>query len=274
MNKKIVEKFNELKVIGDRSKVNQSIKQEKDTALICFLKDLIISREVADFEDIGFCYWNISDNYALLNKGNELYRNHIDFYNYIKTFDSKYLFWLVSDATQRFTLEKNGYYSFWWELYRKSVNENKSKSCLAEFYAHRTAISLNPIMPHDKENLIFVINAIDNFLKNQINNIDFQFYNTIFKILKSRHLKETEEIINISTPYLSKLKSSIIKSNYLSGEWKGLDSVIPEQKQAGLILNSAINCLIDAEKTENAKNLYTMALNKGMPKNRYIESRL
>ncbi len=274
MNEKAVKKFSELKIVGDRSKVSQSIKQEKDTALIYFLKDLIINREVVDFEDIGFCYWNISDNYALLNKGDELYSNHNDFYNYIKNYDSKYLFWLVSDATQRFTLEKNGYHSFWWELYKKAVNENKSKSCLAEFYAHRTAISLNPIVSHDKENLSFVIDAIDNFLKIQSNNVDFQFYNTIFKILKSRHTKETAEIINISTPFLSRLKSPIIKNNYLSGEWKGLDSAIPEQQQAMLILNSAINCLIYTEESENAKNLYTMALNNGMHKNRYLESRL
>ena len=38
-------------------------------AMIAFLQSSIDCGDAATFEDIGFCYWNISDQYALLRDG-------------------------------------------------------------------------------------------------------------------------------------------------------------------------------------------------------------
>ncbi len=85
-------------------------KKTKDLELINYLKSVIENKEVVEFEDIGFCYWNISDNYALLGDGHALRKNHQSFYECIMACDSSYLWWLVCDATQRLTLDKDGYF--------------------------------------------------------------------------------------------------------------------------------------------------------------------
>lgn len=40
----------------------------------------------------GFCYWNISDSYAMLRKPEEQYTNHLNFYKLLENMDSKYIF--------------------------------------------------------------------------------------------------------------------------------------------------------------------------------------
>ncbi len=274
MDENIIANFKELKVVGDRSVIKESKKATKDNALIEYLKQIIKNGEVVKFEDIGFCYWNISDNYALLRNGYKLYQNHMEFYNFIENADSKYLFWLVNDATQRFTLEKDGYSSFWWDLYRNAVNKNTENDTLAEFWAHRTALSVNPIVQYSKENLIFTINAVAKFLIKHSNNNDYNFYKTMFEILRSRYTKEVDLIVEISVPFLPKLKSQNEEKEILSGEWTKNITAISKQQQAKLILNSAINCLIYTGEIKSAKELYKKSLSNGLSENKYIETLL
>ena len=141
MNTQIIKQFKELKVIGQRSAITPQEKIEKDAQLIRYLKSAIDNNVVTDFEDVGFCYWNISDNYALMKDGHSLMRNHQIFYEHIKNNDACYLYWTVCDATQRLTLEKDGFSKFWWGLYEEATEKNYYNNVyFAEFNAHRAAL--------------------------------------------------------------------------------------------------------------------------------------
>lgn len=67
MDKQIITRFLELKVTGQRCSMMPEEKAPKDAQLISYLNYTIDNKIVVEFEDIGFCYWNISDNYALLS---------------------------------------------------------------------------------------------------------------------------------------------------------------------------------------------------------------
>lgn len=113
MNSEIKNKFLELKVTGQRFAISSEEKLKKDKQLINYLKSLLDNNEVTDFEDIGFCYWNLSDNYGFLRDGQSLYENHKKLYHHIADND-KYLYWAVCDGTQKLTFENSGYRDFWW----------------------------------------------------------------------------------------------------------------------------------------------------------------
>ena len=59
MNDEIRDLFLNLKVIGQRSAISSEAKREKDLKLIAVLRSFIEKKIVCDFEDVGFCYWNI-----------------------------------------------------------------------------------------------------------------------------------------------------------------------------------------------------------------------
>ena len=92
MNSEIRNAFSELKATRQRFVISPQEKWEKDIALISYLSSLIKNEIVTDAEDIGFCYWNISDNYALLKDGHSLYGNHNEFYEYIHGKEAKELY--------------------------------------------------------------------------------------------------------------------------------------------------------------------------------------
>ena len=98
----------------------------------------ILSTNNADNLLAGFCYWNISDSYAMLRKPDEQYTNHQNFYKLLETMDAKYIFWLVCDATQRFTLELGGYGEFWWEIYKNAILSNKTITKLSLLFLGHT----------------------------------------------------------------------------------------------------------------------------------------
>ena len=134
MNNQIRERFLELKVTGQRFTMDPQEKMSKDLQLIHYLKSVIENEEVAEFEDVGFCYWNLSDNYAMTKDGCALKRNHHVFYERIKAENDRYLYWLVCDATQRLTLEIDGYSDFWWTIYREATAHDRgTESYFAEF---------------------------------------------------------------------------------------------------------------------------------------------
>ena len=54
MNEMIKKRFTELKIMGQRSAILPREKYEKDLQLIQYLKTLIVSKEVSEFEDVGF----------------------------------------------------------------------------------------------------------------------------------------------------------------------------------------------------------------------------
>lgn len=84
----------------------------------------ILATSCIDDKLAGFCYWNISDSYAILRKSNEVFDNHLKFCKRLENMNSKYKFWAVCDTTQKFTLELGGFSDFWWELYKNAVDSN------------------------------------------------------------------------------------------------------------------------------------------------------
>lgn len=276
MNNEIRNRFLKLKITGQRSAISIQDKRENDLKLIAYLKSLIDNNVVADFEDIGFCYWNISDNYAFIRDGYSLYENHKQFYEHIINNDSCYLFWLVCDATQRLALEKGGYYNFWWDLYREAVEQNSNnKLYFAEFCIHRAAFYSNKNFTFSQENINYVKRNFENFIAKTESTPENIFYKLIyFSQLASFLQIDNKEICALSRELLNYLSLPQTYEHFLCGEWKSFTTPLDKRKQAVVGIISAVNALIDVKEIKNAKDLYCEACDIGMPQNRYIERRL
>lgn len=196
MNQQIKNRFLELKLTGQRVTMTLEEKRGKDLELIEYLQSLIANNVVAEFEDVGFCYWNISDNYALLRDGHALRKNHQAFYDYIMSNDTSYLYWLVCDATQRLTLEKDGYSDWWWAVYREAVAYNSANSGLfAEFCAHRAALYRNLMLPTEQSYVAFATESYKAFLGKATDTPEYLLYRLIYLTAVSKYSSvDTREI--------------------------------------------------------------------------------
>ena len=276
MNGEIIKAFKELKVTGQRFGITPEEKRDKDITLISYLKSLIEEKTVTDFEEVGFCYWNISDNLALTKNGAALYENHKKFYEHIKNSDPVYLYWVVSDATQRLTLEKDGLTDFWWSLYKEAVGKNTNSSVyFAKFCAHRAALYTNESLTVSSDVLDFAKRSFENFLKNTEGAAEYGFYKAIYLSLISRFSKvDNRELIDISRSLFENLSAPKTQNEFLAGEWKSFVTPFDKRRQGVVGITSAVNALIYQGNTEDAKALYQNAKEAGLPQNRYIESRL
>jgi len=276
MNGEIIKTFKELKVTGQRFGITPEEKRDKDITLISYLKSLIEEKAVTDFEEVGFCYWNISDNLALTKNGAELYENHKKFYEHIKNSDPVYLYWAVSDATQRLTLEKDGLTDFWWSLYKEAVGKNTNSSVyFAEFCAHRAALYTNESLTVSSDVLDFAKRRFESFLENTEHTEEYVFYRIIYLSLISRFSNiDSRELIDICRSLFENLSAPKTQNEFLAGEWKSFATPFDKRRQGVVGITSAVNALIYQGNTEDAKALYQNAKEAGLPQNRYIESRL
>lgn len=251
-------------------------KDEKDLQLIHYLKSVIENNEVTEFEDIGFCYWNISDNYALIKNGYALMCNHKTFYERIKSENCYYLYWTVCDATQRLTLEKDGYSDFWWTLYREAIEQNlDSDNHFAEFNAHRAALYTNRILTHTPNNFKYAKSNFEKFLQKTKNSPEYQFYKIIYLSLVSRFSSfDGIELKNLCENLFNGLSHTETTNNFLIGEWQNFITPFNIHKQSVVGINSAINCFIYNGEFQTAKEIYAAACDIGLPRNSYIETRL
>ena len=276
MNDEIRNLFLELKVIGQRSKISTEDKREKDLKLIAHLRSFIKNKIVSDFEDIGFCYWNISDSYALLRDGHSLYLNHKKFYEHIINEDSCYLYWLVCDATQRLALEKDGYCSFWWDLYMEAVEQNPNSNYhFAEFNVHRAALYCNNDLMTSQNAFNYAKQNYEKFLAKTESTSENLFYHIIYLSLISKisHI-DINKLCRLSHMLFEYLSCQESSNDFLVGEWKSYITPIDKKKQAVIGITSAINALIYNNDIKVAKSLYLEACNVGLPQNSYIERRL
>lgn len=276
MNSQIKERFLELKLVGQRATVSSAEKCAKDSELIVYLKSVIANHVVFNFEDIGFCYWNISDNYALLRDGHALNENHKNFYECIVKENFGYLYWLVCDATQRLTLEKDGYSDWWWSVYREAVSCNSNKTSLfAEFCAHRAALYRNPVLSPKEEYIAYAKACFENFLDKATHTPEFLFYRLTYLTSVSRYFStDNSKIKELSEQMLSDLTNTDAPHDFLVGEWKSFITPFGKRKCAIVGITSAVNSLLETGETESARVLYYTACEKGLPKNAYIEKRL
>lgn len=240
------------------------------------LRYMIDSEEVTDFEDVGFCYWNISDNFALLRDGQSLFLNHQAFYEHIKKGNTCYLYWLVCDATQRLTLEINGHSEFWWSLYQEAVCHNANNDYhFIEFCVHRAALYVNPMLPHTKHNLVFAKENYENLLNKTRNMPEYTFYKVIYYSLMSRFSPlDSVELKSLCEMLYDGLSCDVKTNNFLLGEWDSFVIPFDRYKQSEVGINSLINAFIYNNELQIAKELYSNACALGMKKNNYIESRL
>lgn len=249
---------------------------KKCLLIIDYLKSVLESSTVTDFEDIGFCLWNISDNLALLRSGNSLIKNHMLFYEHIKTGNSSYLFWAVNDATQRLTLEKYGYSEFWQSLYAEAVERNKnSNNYSAEFHSHRAALYISPYLPYDPVQLETAKENFEYFLKKSSASAEHRFYRTVYLALISRFSPvDKSELQFLCEEMFCKLSVQEKPTGFLTGEWQSFALPAGIRRQAAIAVNEVINAFIYSGDIKTAEKLYREGLNHGLPSNRYIEKRL
>lgn len=276
MNPQLKEHFLELKVIGQRGNMSSEEKKSKDLELIKYLENVIADGEVAAFEDVGFCYWNISDNFALLRDGHALRKNHQAFYEHVMSKDASYLYWLVCDATQRLTLEKDGSSDWWWSVYREAVSCNSESSNLfAEFCTHRAALYKNPVLPTEQKHIAFALESYQDFLEKAKDTPEYLFYRLLYLASVFKYSSaNNKEIEALSKELLSDLICADESRDFLAGEWKSFITPFGKRKCAVVGITSAVNALIDMEELRSAKVLYQTAREKGLPGNAYIEKRL
>ncbi len=263
-------------------KINVQIKSQfsnlydNKLLLIDYLKSLIDNKIVTDFEDTGFCYWNISDSYALLKDGHRLFDNHKAFYDYIKKYDENYLPWLVCDATQKLTLEHHGYGDFWWQIYKETVTKNQNSTNLfALFCTHRAALYINKTVVWQKQNLDFAANRFQEFIENTKSINEYLFYKTIYLSLISRLRSfDKNELKHLCENWFYYLSQPKVKNEFLIGEWQSFVNPFNKRKQTEIAINSVINAFIYNDELKLAKQLYKTAIGLGLDKNAFIEKRL
>lgn len=244
-------------------------------ALIAFLQSSIDCGDAATFEDVGFCYWNISDQYALLRDGHRQCENHRRFYEHVSLGDAAYLYWLVNDATQKLTLEKDGYGDVWWEYYYEAVQRNETKGLPIECGVHRAALYKNPLMATDERRVSFAKERFENFLSHTKEKAEYDFYSAMYLSSVAQYEAVAESALTgVGESLLGGLMAEKSRNDFLIGEWSKFTDLPDPRRRAEVGIYAVINALIYAKKAERARRLYDEALSLGLPKNAYIEKRL
>ncbi len=277
MNDNLRQRFLELKVGGQRCAIPQDEKIKKDKELVAFLQTMIQEKQVKDFEGLGFCYWNISDNFAMLREGDRQYNNHVCFYEHIKKGSDLYLYWLVCDATQRLTLEHCGYSDFWWHLYEEAVkkNEDELDYPFVEFHVHRAALYRSPHIGWDEERFCLAQINFEKFLEKTSDSKENIFYKTILMSMVYKSSFENIKALLDCCEYLFQgLSHPKEQKQFLCGEWKSFITPFNKYKQAVVGIVSCVNTFIDNGDMKEAKLVYEKARELGLFENVYIERRL
>lgn len=251
-------------------------KKKEDVALINYVTD-IFSKNVDDDMISCFCLWNISDRHAMLRNCEEIYSNHLKFQNRLSDMPKQYLFWSVSDGTQKLTLELGGYSEFWWDNYKSAVAENRDLvNC--EYIAgvvHRAAMVSNPSLNQSRDNFKFARDHFSDFIKSTQASEMNTFYKIIYASQCLEIFGETElDVLQLYEKLLPKLKCDDPKPKYVVGEWEFLNCLWSDRKQAVVGINAYINALIRVGKSRNAKEIYLYAKGCGLPDNAYINKRI
>ncbi len=277
LNAAIKTKFNELKLCGQRCDLSPEIKRSVDQQCLDFLQGLLQSGILTDAEDIGFCYWNISDNYAFLRNGDALLHNHAAFHRHLQTMSPPYLYWTVCDATQKNALENAGHAEFWWDLYREANEQNTDISAceVIAFAAHRAAMHPNPNNRTDHR-IKYAHEAFTTFLAQTAESENFAHYSLIYHALCLHTFGECDaDLASLCAHFYPKLALPRLESDFLCGEWQSFIQANSDVcRQARVSICAAVNALIDVGRSSDADKIYQTAKNCGLPHNKYIERRL
>lgn len=277
MNSEFTETFKKLKLMGERTTYSREEKRKQDLAVIDFLQPALYGNVLKGTEEIGFAYWNISDSFAMLRDSGNLYKNHCEFSDFLKDKPSKYLFWLVCDATQRFTLELGGFADFWWDCYKNALSKNVGMSGIGAitFECHNAALSVTPAVKTPVGYLELAKNNFRSFLEANESSDNYIFYETLYYALCLKAFGSAErDVFDLGMRLFPWLKSEKSQNDFLIGEWKMLNGQRSKYDLARVAINRAINALIDTGSGEPARELYGEAIACGLSKNVYIEKRI
>ncbi len=223
----------------------------------------------------GCLLWNLSDVYAVRREAEALYHNHRLFEAHVQTMPAMYRLWLVSDGTQRLTLELGGYDDFWWKIYENATTQYNHAYEAVLFEAHRAAFYKSPQMPYDHNRAVWVKERFRSFLESAYNSPSAAFYRLIYTALCIKHFGESEQdIIACCEPLLDDLCYPVEEPIYALGEWDALNRHRSRRTQAQVGINNAVNALIDSGNVKQAYKLYKTACECGLNVNDYIEQRL
>lgn len=277
MNYEFIESFKKLKLMGERTTYSREEKRKQDLAVIDFLQPALYGNVLKGTEEIGFAYWNISDSFAMLRDSGNLYKNHCEFSDFLKDKPSKYLFWLVCDATQRFTLELGGFADFWWDCYKTALSKNVNMNGIEKitFECHNAALSVTPAVKTPVGYLELAKNNFRSFLGATESSDNYIFYETFYYALCLKAFGSAErDVFELGMRLLPWLKSEMSQNDFLVGEWKMLNEQRSKYDLARVAINRVINALIDTGSDETARELYVEARAYGLSKNAHIEKRI
>ena len=213
----------------------------------------------------------------MLRDSNNLYKNHCEFADFLKDKPSKYLFWPVSDATQRFTHELGGFGEFWWDCYKNALSKNADINGIEAitFECHNAALSVVPVVKTPVCYLELAKNNFRSFLEATEASDNHIFYETFYYALCLKAFGSAErDVFELGMQLLPWLKSDKLQNDFLVGEWKMLNGQKSKYDLARVAINRAINALIDTGSGEPARELYGEARAYGLSKNAYIEKRI
>lgn len=266
-----------IKITTDvRNKFKSLQAEQNPDAMIEYLSSLL-QTENADTLFTGFCYWNISDSFAMLRNSDGLYKNHCEFANFLSDKPSKYLLWLACDATQRFTLELGGFGDFWWNCYKTAVNKNTTIKAIGPitFECHNAALSVTQTLKTPTEYLQLAKNNFKTFLESSETSDNYIFYKTVYAAQCLKAFGQAEyDVFELGDQLLPWLHFDNTPNNLLIGEWERLNGQRSKYNMATVAINRIVNALIDCNQTKAAKELYNRAINYGLSKNSYIEKRI
>ena len=270
------QRFKELKTVGQRSAANGRQLQKYDAELMTFLQKALSSGELSTFEEKGFALWNISDSLALLRQTEKLYVNHKCFYGLLKTAHPKYLFWAVSDATQRLTLEVGGHGRLWWSIYNEANGDLlEPRELFAEFSAHKAAMYTTAAVPFEKADILSATDRFEQFLSRTEGMLEHIFYISVFKSLGAKHgFSSKQELVDLFGGLLGGLSHKKEPKGCLTGEWSSFTAPPCKRTQSEQGITAIINALLDISCPDTADELYRTALKNGLPKNAYIERKI
>lgn len=278
LNDEIRAEFNRRICGGERNLKSGLEKYSKDNAVIEYMRHLLDSNTVCDFEDIGFCYWNISNCYAKLRDSKQEYENHRKYANFLSKANSKYGFWTVCDTTQRFTLTLGGYGEYWQELYRSAIENTHvtNENYRIAYEAHRAAMSVHPDLKMSEDFTRYADTMFRMFLDSNREREEYEFYRLIYfsSAMKAFSKADTdiEALCREHYGYLGCVEDR--KCEFVMGEWGYLNRVRSERNRAVVGITAAVNALIDSREIQRGRELYSEALRYGLPENAYIRKRL
>lgn len=255
----------------------KSLQAEQNLGAMIEYLSSFLQTENEDTLFAGFCYWNISDSFAMLKNSDGLYKNHSEFAKFLSDKPSKYLFWLACDATQRFTLEFGGFGDFWWNCYKTAVSKNTATKEIEPitFECHNAALSVTQTLKTPIEYLQLAKNNFKTFLETSETSDNYIFYKTVYAALCLKAFGQAEyDVFELGDQLLPWLHLDSKPNDLLIGEWERLNGQRSKHNMATVAINRIVNAFIDRNQTKSAKELYNRAVNYGMSNNSYIEKRI